>query len=454
MIPDVKALQDKLSEAAERHRVPGAAIGVQLGDDSFYACHGVTSVENPLPVDEHTLFQIGSTTKTLTGTALCLLADRGLVDLAAPVRTYLPGFRVADEDTAARVTVLQLLNHTAGWEGDFFADTGSGDDAVARFVELMADLPQAHPLGARASYNNASLSVAGRVIEVVTGKAYEAALTELLLEPLGLTETGFHADFAITRRFVVGHIVGPDEVTVARPWNFPRSGVPAGVGVVSSVRDQIRYARFHLGLGELDGDRLAPAGPLAAMQQPTTDYQLGHFGISWQLRSAGDATVVSHGGSTHGQQSEFEFSPERDFAVTVLTNASSGHALGAELVSWARRQYADLVIPAPQAARLSATELAEYAGRYERPEQFAQITVSDGVLTMFNDLTDEGRKQFAAIMGGADWPEPEPPQPLVLLHDDWFGMNPQAPSADGRFVRDSTGGITGLDLGGRLAHRV
>ena len=67
------------------------------------------------------------------------------------------------------MTVLQLLNHTAGWEGDFFEDTGDGDDALARYVERMANLQQVTPPGSIVSYNNAALSLAGRVIEKVTG---------------------------------------------------------------------------------------------------------------------------------------------------------------------------------------------------------------------------------------------------------------------------------------------
>ena len=106
--------------------------------------HGVTSVENPLPVDEHTLFQFGSTGKTFTATAIMRLVDQGRVDLDATVRTYLPELTLSDESVAGAVTVLQLLNHTAGWSGDVFDNTGDGDDALARYVELMADRRAGH----------------------------------------------------------------------------------------------------------------------------------------------------------------------------------------------------------------------------------------------------------------------------------------------------------------------
>src|SRR6266542_2186325 len=168
-------LQGELSRRATELDVPGVAVGVLHGGEEHYAFHGVTSVENPLPVDENTLFQFGSTGKTFTATAMMRLVEQGKVDLQEKVRTYVPELKLKDEDVAREVTVLQLFNHTAGWQGDFFADTGQGDDSLAIFVERMADLEQVTPLGATVSYNNASLCLAGRIIEKVTGQTFEQA---------------------------------------------------------------------------------------------------------------------------------------------------------------------------------------------------------------------------------------------------------------------------------------
>lgn len=152
----------------------------------------MTSVENPLPVEANTLFQFGSTGKTFTATAMMRLVEAGKVDWDAPVRTYVPELELSDEQTAATVTVLQLFNHTAGWAGDFMgAGSDLGDDALARYVTAMATLPQERPLGTGASYNNASLSLAGRVIEKVTGKRFEDAIVELIFAPLGMEHSFF-----------------------------------------------------------------------------------------------------------------------------------------------------------------------------------------------------------------------------------------------------------------------
>src|SRR5713101_6997226 len=83
-------LQGELETRATELGVPGAAVGVLHGGEEQYAFHGVTSIENPLPVDENTLFQFGSTGKTFTATAMMLLVEQGSVDLSERVRTYVP----------------------------------------------------------------------------------------------------------------------------------------------------------------------------------------------------------------------------------------------------------------------------------------------------------------------------------------------------------------------------
>ena len=94
------ALQPKLTELATELDVPGVAVGVLLDGEEHYAFAGVTSVENPLPVDETTLFQFGSTGKTYTATAIMRLVEQGKVDLDAPVRTYVPELRVSRTSTS------------------------------------------------------------------------------------------------------------------------------------------------------------------------------------------------------------------------------------------------------------------------------------------------------------------------------------------------------------------
>ena len=146
--------QDCLSEFVEATAsglgVPGVAVGVWTGGQEVYACHGVTSVDNPLPVEPHTIFKVGSVTKTFTATALMRLVADGRVGLDVPVRRYVPELVLADERAAAEITVMQLLNHTAGLDWRLIVDTGDGDDALAGFVARLADLALVAPPGTRA----------------------------------------------------------------------------------------------------------------------------------------------------------------------------------------------------------------------------------------------------------------------------------------------------------------
>src|SRR5438552_6462626 len=133
-------LSDFVAATATKFGIPGVAVGVWADGREMYACHGVTSVDNPLPVDRDTLYTLGSISKTYTATALMRLVAEGRVELDAPVRRYVPELVLADERAAAEVTVLNLLNHTSGLGWDLLIDTGEGDDALAALVARLPAL--------------------------------------------------------------------------------------------------------------------------------------------------------------------------------------------------------------------------------------------------------------------------------------------------------------------------
>ena len=173
--PLESTLPQLLASSCAEHNVPGAAVGVLLDGAEYFACHGVTSVTDPLPVTPDTLFLIGSTSKTLTATALMALADQGKVRLGDRLTGHLPGLPVADEAARAAVTVGQLLDHTAGWTGDVETEGGWGDDALAAAVpELLAKAEQITPPGEVMSYNNTSFVVAGQLLATLAGSGSPA----------------------------------------------------------------------------------------------------------------------------------------------------------------------------------------------------------------------------------------------------------------------------------------
>ena len=452
-------LQETVTALAAELEVPGAAVGVVHDGETHYAYAGVTSVENPLPVDETTLFQFGSTGKTYTATAVMRLVEQGKVELDAPVRTYLPELTLKDEGVAEKVTVLHLLNHTAGWEGDLMTDTGPGDDALERYVALMAGIEHVSPLGKTVSYNNASLSVAGRIIEKVTGTTYEKAIGDLLLAPLGMSSTWFFAGDVMSRRFAVGHNRHEDgTITVARPWAMPRGNAPAG-GMSANAIDQITWARFHLGDGTAaDGSRVLSKDNLLRMQQPTADMRgsaLGDaVGISWLLGEVDGVGTVSHGGTTNGQHSDFTLVPERGFGVISMTNCGpNGPQLNHKLVRWALERFLGLSQAEPEPVRLPDAELAPYTGRFETIAALVEITAVEGRLSA--QVTIKPEMAAALRESGEEVPE-QPPIVLAILAgtpDRYVVDEGDAKGMKGYFTRAGDGGVDGVHLGGRLATR-
>ena len=165
-----RALDERIEAAMKRYHVPGVAVAVYWQGREHVRGFGVTNVDHPLPVDADTLFRIASITKTFTATAMMRLVEQSKVDLAVPARKYLPAFELTDEAVAKSVTVRQLLNPSAGWLGDDYGDFGRGDDALARYVAGMKQLPQLTPPGQVFAYNTSGFVPAGRVIETVTRK--------------------------------------------------------------------------------------------------------------------------------------------------------------------------------------------------------------------------------------------------------------------------------------------
>ncbi|MFI7547503.1 serine hydrolase domain-containing protein [Actinoplanes sp. NPDC049599] len=452
----LRELEDKIRAGMAKYGIPGVAVGLLHRGTEYVRGFGVTSVDDPRPVDGDTVFRVASTTKTFTGTAVMRLVERGRLDLDRTVRRYLPDFRTADPAASDRVTVRQVLNHSAGWLGDFFLDTGADDAALARYVAGMSRLPQLTPPGAVFAYNNAAISLAGRLIEVATGTTYEQALHALVTGPLGLRHSGFFLDQMPGAVLAVPHANDETGAPIALPelLAMPRGVHPAG-GLISSARDQLRWARFHLGDGRVPGGgrRLLTPRSLRAMQSHpgpggTLFVELDGVGVTWLLRPTAEGPeVVQHGGDWAGQHSGFLMVPERGFALTVLTNSEGGPGLTAELFAddWALRRFAGVRnLPAVPRA-LSDAALAAYTGHYT-----AEQIGFDGTSDVFGvDLVaDDG--QLSARVGGVEGLR------LGFYRRDYvLALEPSGADTHSRanFVRGSDGSVAWLRFGGRLYRR-
>lgn len=450
-------LEDKIRTGMAAYGIPGVAIGMLHRGTEYVRGFGVTDVDHPVAVDGDTLFQIGSTTKTFTGTTVMRLVEQGLLNLDDPVDRFLPEFRTADLAVASRVTVRQVLNHSSGWLGDDFQDFGSGDDALARYVQSMVRLPQLTPLGEVFAYNNAAVALAGRLVEVVTGKPYEQTVRELVIDPLDLARTRFSVTETTEFSVAAAHNVVEGEPRLDRSLlTIPRALNPAG-GLFSSVRDQLRYARFHLGDGTVPGGRrlLTERSLVAMRSEPgpggTMIVELDGVGVTWLLRpSAEGVRIVQHGGSVPGQYSGFLMVPDRGFALTMLTNSEGGPKLVSELFTddWALRRFAAVSnLPAVPKA-LNASELAPYEGRYT-----AQLITTTGAMESIDvQLSAEGGRLGMKRTSGDD---------IIESHLAFYGrdqvasLDPNSALSQMRsdFMRGPDGTIQWLRIGGRLYRR-
>ena len=446
-----KELCEALLREMKRLKIPGVAVGVFHDGDEHTAGLGVTSVENPLPVTPDTLFQTGSISKTFTGTILIRLVEAGQVELDAPVRRYLPKLKLSDKDVAERVTIRHLLTHTGGWIGDYFNDFGDGDNALDKMVRDIDKLEQVTPLGETWSYNNVGFNIAGRVIEVVTGKPFETVVQEMLLDPLGMDMTFyFPDDILITHRFVVGHHKEGKKVKVSRPWAIGRAGAPVG-GVISTVKDLLTYARFHMGNGKsANGQKLLSVKSLRGMRKPL--YPASGFdkiGLTWFIRNEEGVNIVSHGGATNGQIAGLYFIPEKQFALAVLTNSEDGRAITGGALKQALKVYLgiDLVIPKP--IETPKEELVEFVGNYELPLLAYELKLDKGQLVVHEKPR-----------GGFPTPDspPLPPAPPMRIafyeKDKIIVLDEPMKNSLGEFLRGPDGSLQYLRLASRVLRKL
>lgn len=212
----------------------------------------------------------------------------------------------------------------------------------------MAGLPVEYPPGEHAAYKNAGFAVIGVILEKLTGKSYAEAMRSLILEPVGLSTAAFMTD-ELTGQVAMGHATQADgSLDITTEWRQERYADPSG-GIVSTIGDQLRWARFHLS----DGEGVLPQELLTLMREPTTEVEGDYFGdgigLSWFLRTVDGVPTAGHGGSMVGQYSWLLLVPEKDFAVvSVATAGPNGIPYNQDVVRWALETYLGLVEPDPE----------------------------------------------------------------------------------------------------------
>jgi CubicO group peptidase (beta-lactamase class C family) len=388
-----RELQLLVDDTAREFAVVGAQLAIY---DGLQVCEFATGERNRelgLAVTADTLFQIGSTTKLLNAALILSLVDAGTLDLDVPVREYVRNFRLADAGAEELVTLRYLLSMTAGLDNGPYFDYGRGDDALYRYVEVLAGIPQVFPPGSAFGYSNASSNVAGYVAQRVTGQTWEQLLIDRLVNSLGLQHFALFAEDLLLHPVALGYSTAAGRSTLARTptWCLPRSMAPAGGLTCCSAGDLVRFARLMLNRGECaDGRRLLSEAAINTMHQPHVRMQTRLFADDWCVgpyrKNWGGVLVYGHSGTNISGSSTLLWSPERNVAAATVVNVADRGYMFADAVF-------DTIFPemfgirkpktvTPESVTPVPIELEPYVGRFEAFGMIQDFEVEDGTLKL------------------------------------------------------------------------
>ena len=427
-------LAEQLPALIEKYGVPAAAVAVLKDGEVVDGAAGILHLGTGVEATADSLFQIGSITKLWTATLVMQLVDEGRVDLDATVRTYLPEFRIGDEEAARAITVRQLLTHTSGFEGDIFTDTGVGDDCVEKYLGVLHDVPQLFPPGEQFSYNNAGYCVLGRLVEVLREKPYDACLREHLFQPLGLTHAATGPYDAIMFRVAMGHVeLEPGTGLKPAPvWALARSNAPAGAMMSMRPRDLVAFAAMHLEDGRAaDGTQVLAPGTPARMHAREVDLPyLGVMGDSWGLGferfDTADGAIIGHDGSTIGQNAFLRMVPEAGLAVALLTNGGDTLSLYHAIAGHVIAELSDTTLPAlptppadPErvdASRFVGTYASEVADLVVSQDEDGRVWLEQIPKGLFEELGEQPERRELVHFRGDSLINVEPEHGIHIPH--------------------------------------
>ncbi len=348
---------------------PGMGVSVVKGDELIYAKgFGHADVEAGRPVTTETLFYIASTTKSFTALAAAQLAERGELDLDAPLSRYLPQLELKPPLSADKISLRELLTHTHGIADDgpiVLRTAYSGEHDNDLLIELLSRYPPS-PTGKQFVYGNLGYNIAGLVMDTELDTDWKEILDREVFAPLKMKDTTAYISKVDRQRLAMPY--GPLEVGF-RPLRYGKedSNMHAAGGHVTTVLDLARYLEAHLNEGQVDGRQVLPASVIAETHrlQATQDREFGPYhrhgwGLGWDLGTYDDNTLIHRFGGFAGFRSHVSFMPEHALGVVVLVNESS---MGSRLADLVATQIYDLLLGIPDAIEKHEQALAEYRER-------------------------------------------------------------------------------------------
>jgi CubicO group peptidase (beta-lactamase class C family) len=327
-----------LAECHQRlqNATPGFAVVLVDHDRVAYLkAFGIESIFGRSPFSVDSVCPVGSLTKSFTALAVVQLAQRGALDLDAPVVKYLPWFRTSDRERSDRITVRMLLNQTSGLpsldQGAF--EEGSVEQAMEQAIRVFRARKSSREPGQAFEYSNEGYTVAGLIIHQVTGMTYCDYLQSALLDPLKMKRSAADEEGLERLDALTGHSPGIDRALPAR-FSYAAAGVPSGGTLACSARDLGQYLIAMVNHGKVGDVQVIAPHALNEMMTPAIDFpcpvrfddggdrSTWHYGMGWMIAEIDGHRLVLHEGDTGLAGSIAMIDPARSLGVCIVRNSS------------------------------------------------------------------------------------------------------------------------------------
>jgi len=338
-------LDDYVAHAMKAFEVPGISISiVKDGKVVLEKGYGVRKLGDPAPVDENTLFGIGSNTKAFTSAAIATLLDQGKLDWDDRVYDRLQGFEMYDPYVSKEMRIRDLLCHRSGLglgEGDlmFWPHTSFTRDDVVYRVRF---LKPATSFRSHYAYNNLMFVTAGQVVAANSGMSWDAYLREKIFQPLGMSATNTSTDaYREGANWAHPHSKVDGKLQVIPFEDLDNAG-PAG-SINSSAADLAKWVMLQLNRGKIPGtdqrlfsekdshemwsqQTVVPVNEEVPEELKALKPHFSGYGLGWFLRDYKGRKLVGHSGGVAGFVTRVLMVPEENLGVVILTNAEEDFA--------------------------------------------------------------------------------------------------------------------------------
>ncbi|HLF74360.1 MAG TPA: serine hydrolase domain-containing protein [Anaerolineales bacterium] len=347
--PDFAAIDRYIEKEMQVTRLPGLALGIVHGDQIVHLKGFGVADPSGRAVTPQTPFHLASIGKSFTALAIMQLVEAGQVELDAPVQRYLPWFRVADADAAARITVRHLLNQTSGISSasslDISAQNFTGEQAIEQSVRALATAELNRPVGESYEYANMNYVTLGLIVQTVSGQPYAEYIQQQIFLPLEMSAAYLDSSQDRERGAAVGHAYWFGFPRPAPMLQFP-GDQPAGADSFSAgAEDMSHYLIAQLNGGRYGEQNLLSPEGIVTLHEPAspTGAPDSFYGMGWVKGVITGVPVVHHDGGLPGFLSYMALAPANRWGVVVLTNGEASlnvrtSAIGYGVVSLLHRQ--------------------------------------------------------------------------------------------------------------------